>query len=158
MPIRLFSYLIFIFLYGNVANATIHHQLNVTIEPSKSYISVSDTLRFSDEMTVSDNSIEFLLHRDLVIDSNGNIEKLPKQNIPDHLNLYRITEIPENKQVTLRYAGSINHDLQQSNKENARSFSSTLGIIDKRGVFLDGSAAWYAYIPNTLVSFDLEIH
>ena len=158
MPIRLFSYLIFIFLYGNVANATIHHQLNVTIEPSKSYISVSDTLRFSDEMTVSDNSIEFLLHRDLVIDSNGNIEKLSKKNIPDHLNLYRITEIPENKQVTLRYAGSINHDLQQSNKENARSFSSTLGIIDKRGVFLDGSAAWYAYIPNTLVSFDLEIH
>ena len=157
MPLRLRSFLLLLLLFSHCANATIHHQLKVVIDPAQSHISVIDTLSFTDEFAHNNDSVEFLLHRDLILEQHDAIEKLTQQNISSHLSLYRLTEIPDSKRITLRYAGVINHDLQQPNFDGARSFSSTEGIIDENGVFLDGGSAWYPTIANSLVSFELEI-
>ncbi|NOX28271.1 MAG: M20/M25/M40 family metallo-hydrolase [Gammaproteobacteria bacterium] len=157
MSSRLIFLLVFTLLFCNVANATIHHQLKVTVDPAKSFISVRDTLTLPDNIADESDSLEFLLHHDLTIDANDNIEKLVTDNSPKHLSHYRVNVIPDDRKITLAYSGTINHDLQQPSEESARSFSSTLGIIDEVGVFLDGSAAWYPYIANSLVNFDLDI-
>jgi len=157
MPLRLFSFFLLLLLFSHCASATIHHQLKVVIDPKQSYISVVDTLNFADDITNNNDSVEFLLHRDLILEQHDAIKKLTQQNITSHLNLYRLVEIPDSKRITLRYAGAINHALQQPSFDGARSFSSTEGIINENGVFLDGGSAWYPTIANSLVSFELEI-
>ncbi len=144
-------------LTGTQANAAIHHALSVVIDPSTSHINVEDTLSFPSTLQ-SKQDIEFLLHRNLVLKPNRHVERLSSDNIPPHLSLYRIKSIPDSSDIHLSYSGAIKHDLQQSGEESARSFSSTLGIIDKAGVFLDGDTAWYPYIPDQLVNFELAIN
>lgn len=157
MPLRLRHCLFLLLLFGADANANIHHQLTVDIDPVTSRIAVEDTLSLPERFTESKQPFEFLLHEALKLEGSTAIEQPSPAGTATHLKYYRINRIPASGKISLRYAGMIKHELQQPGEESARSFSSTLGIIDQNGVFLDGNAAWYPYAGDELVSFELSV-
>ena len=156
MSLRILSGFILLLFWAS-AQATIHHQLEVDVSPADSRIEVTDTLTLPADFIKAQQSFDFVLHKQLTLEQNTNIEKLDSDNPHSHLQRYRVSNIPESGKIKLSYRGQIKHDLAQPEEESARSFRSTLGIISPTGVFLDSSAAWYPYIADELVSFELSI-
>lgn len=139
------------------ALASVHHNLDVELDPAHAGIRVSDTLILPPELATGKKPVEFLLHQSFEVESNVTIEKLSQQDIPPHLTRYRISKIPASGVVALKYSGVIDHPLEKPVEESARSFGSTLGIISQKGVFLDGNSGWYPDVDNDLVSFTLNV-
>ena len=147
----------------------LHHSLQVTLDPSTSQISVTDTLTLP-AATGTPREYRFRLNQALTLQtlqgSNFQIEALPAAQGASAADAgreiaaattYRLVVNDDSPQVTLRYAGSINTDARQLSAEYAQSFSSTTGIIDTRGVYLDHSSVWVPDFQAGLMSFDMQV-
>jgi len=135
---------------------TIHHALNITLEPMTSMITAQDTIILPDHLATQPY-FEFLLHAGLnPTSSTHQIEPLatPSDSIQHH---YRVKLSIDKQPITLSYSGVINHPISAEGEQYARGFKETPGLIDKEGVFLAGSTMWYPVVPEQLVSFELSI-
>jgi hypothetical protein len=154
---------------AHAQQSALHHSLEVTLDPSASSIAVTDTLT----LPVSEDSprtFEFRLNQALSLHSlegsNFSIEALPSAQTPGDAdagreiapsNAYRLTVTDGSEQISLSYSGNINTDARQLSAEYAQSFSSTTGIIDTRGVYLDHSSVWVPDFQAGLMSFDMSV-
>lgn len=147
----------------------LHHSLEVTLDPSASSIAVTDTLT----LPVAEGSprrYEFRLNQALTLHtlqaSSFSIEALPatqsaaaadagREIAPSQT--YRLVVTDGSAQISLSYSGTINTDARQLSAEYAQSFSSTTGIIDTRGVYLDHSSVWVPDFQAGLMSFDMAV-
>jgi len=152
------------------ASAAVHHDLEVSVDPGRGYIEVTDTITVPDD---GHGELEFLLHPALTpailthgvgltaaADETAADTALPNDATgpaePGPLR-YRV-ELPAGQtRFTLRYQGSIQHELQQAGAEYARGFRETPGTITPQGVFLSGSSFWYPHIGDGLLRFDLSL-
>ena len=159
-------------LLGSAAHAqqaALHHSLEVTLDPAASSIAVTDTLALP-PAEGSPRTYEFRLNQALRLHSlqggNFTIEALPatpgasaadagREIAPS--NAYRLTVTDGSAQISLGYSGTINTDARQLSAEYAQSFSSTTGIIDTRGVYLDHSSVWVPDFQAGLMSFDMSV-
>lgn len=135
---------------------TIHHTLNIKLEPGSSTITAQDTITLPDHLA-SLPYFEFLLHAGLNPQSSTHsIETVatPSNSIQHH---YRVTLTADKQAITLNYSGIINHPISATGEQYARGFKETPGLIDKEGIFLAGSTLWYPLVPEQLVSFELSI-
>jgi hypothetical protein len=152
----------------------IHHEIEVTLDPSNHNIKVKDQITLPASLLNTD--IHFLMHQDLSIELLGDHTLINSDStkpeakhfglVPDKFNLpenisvnhYTITSPQEPSGpfvFTIHYQGPIYHPIAKHSEEYARSFSETPGIISEEGIYLAGSSYWLPWFNDQLVTFNL---
>jgi len=159
------------------ASETIHHELQVRLQPSAHRVQVTDTLNLDGAVAADeDGSYRFVLHAGLepVSASRGwRVEPLSgpveagffginatSETVPDNVPLEAFRLVPDENAsgpVAVTYGGEIFHPLATAGEEYQRSFSETPGIVDERGVFLSGTSFWVPSFGDGLMTFDLVV-
>lgn len=126
------------------AEAPVHHDLEVTLNPSTHRLEVSDRVRFS-----AAGEWVFYLNEALTLESPPeNIDRIAhNKNFVVPVNAYRVTLPEEQNSITLRYSGTIHHG---EARESA-------GVIAEEGVSLAGSSLWYPHVEGAYLSFSLDV-
>jgi hypothetical protein len=160
-----------------VAAGTLHHDLEVRIEPSENRLQVVDRVDLAGAVKADkDGAFRFVLHAGLEPRVATPGWRLQAQEGPVKAGFFGINAttdtVPENVPleayllipaddvsgpVELVYGGVIHHELATQGEEYQRSFSETPGIIDERGVFLAGTSFWVPTFGDGLMTFDLEV-
>lgn len=156
---------------------TVHHDLEVRIEPETHRLQVVDLVSFADAVSADENgAYRFVLHAGLeprvatpgwrLEPQDGPVEagflgiNATTDTVSTNVPLEAFQLIPEGEvsgAVSLHYGGEIHHELATQGEEYQRSFSETPGIIDPRGVFLAGTSFWVPTFGDGLMTFDLEV-
>jgi hypothetical protein len=161
----------------SVTATTVHHDIDVRIEPGENWLHVTDRVDFVEAVAADEKgAYRFVLHAGLeprVSTPGWRLQPLDGPVAADFLGINATTDtvsenvplesfllIPDEEApavVMLKYGGEIHHELATSGEEYQRSFSETPGIIDERGVFLSGTSFWVPTFGDGLVTFDLEV-
>lgn len=143
-------FFIFLTLFPNQLLASqIYHQLEVKIEPSRSFLEVVDEISLTAELCQK-GSLNFRLHKGLNPQSQTpgvQIKKIKDLdgNVPTEI--YQLSFPKATCLFSLSYQGIINHP-------PTSDLSS--GTISSEGVFLGHSTYWYPHVQGELVSFKLD--
>lgn len=139
-----------------VALEVVHQDLDVRLEPEAGTLQVRATLSLPD--TAGDR-VGFLLHAGLDPQPETPGARLTQTRLSadGSVATYRLDLPPGVRRITLRYGGSIRHGVTRGNEDVGRERASSRGNIGPEGVFLDGAAAWYPYLPETLQAFTLKV-
>jgi hypothetical protein len=141
------------------ADEVLNHEMSVELQPDKSHLRVKDRITLPKQLAA--RPVHFILHGDLDIQSvSVSYKQVPLQpgeeaDVP--LKRYSLQVPQGTSQVYVVYSGKINHRIEGSDTEYARSFSETPGLIGEQGVFLANSTVWYPLIEDQLVSFSMEV-
>ena len=158
-------------LFGfSQSDATIHHVLNVQINPETSEIVVIDTVfnvaveelvfslnasltptSFSKHVKAEqlDSEVEASdvgMDRD---DSGGNNNGLK-------LNKWKLNIKKGSEFFVINYEGKIDSPIEQSEENYQRGFSESPGIINDLGIYLAGSTYWVPTVESALMTFKLS--
>ncbi len=144
----------------------VHHRLEAEIDPTAGSLSVVDAVTLPDRLAKNGEAIVFALHRSLRVESLDPAYQITSLAGDQDGSLlafrYQIQPAsggwPQDITVRVRYSGAIHHDLEPEGQEYSRSFESTPGIIDERGVVLSGASYWLPVFGEELASFELEVH
>ena len=160
-----------------VAGETLHHQVEVRLEPEARTIQVADSLTLEGVVAPdAEGAYRFVLHAGLaprVATPGWRLEILDgpvtagffginatTDTVFENVPLEAFLLIPGEdsaKTVKIVYGGEIHHSLATQGEEYQRSFSETPGIIDEIGVFLSGTSFWVPTFGDGLLTFDLEV-
>jgi hypothetical protein len=138
------------------ANAPVHHELQVSLEPSNQRLQVTDRIT----LPFHQGRLRFLLHRGLNPRSMTAAVRLREIGpISDTSSLieYQLSMPEDQHHFTLEYGGMIAHQLTTLRESPGRSSERLRGTISQQGVYLDASTAWYPYFDNALYTFDLQV-
>ena len=135
---------------------TIHHQLQVTLDPDRGSLRVRDSI----SMPSAVSRISLRLHADLKLKLAGSDARIIGSNpvvaaVP--VRQYTIQFTRPSQTLTLEYTGKILHQLTARADGYAAGRNSTPGLISPEGVFLSGSSYWYPRIADQLLSFSLGV-
>jgi hypothetical protein len=154
--IRFLRFLLFLPLLTAVAEAgskaTVGHQIDLIVDPGRGTLAATDTMTLPPER----GDWTFYLHRGLEPRITGGDAELKPGGREGHLERYRL-QVRGPSPVTLRYAGSIQHELEEVREGMGRSRQQSRGTIAEDGVVLDGYSGWYPHIPDTLQTFRLSV-
>ena len=141
-----------------VASAETHHQLKVTLQPDRHRLDVEVRITFPEPPR---SPLRLELHRGLALSSPQPGVVIETEGAGDEGELqqgYRITLPPGTEHLDLRYDGKIHHPLPATEKEQARGFRDTPGIVSAEGIYLSGASYWYPVLEGErLLRFDLEV-
>ena len=165
----------FIFLTSSLfsQSSNIHHELYVKIIPALSFIEVVDTVTVNSK--ILGDQFSFTLNEAFNVEllTEGlNVELTKKSFAAEDigmdrddaeaenillLNEFTITGLHKNKDLSfkLKYSGTINSPIEQSEENYQRGFSESPGIISELGVYLAGSTYWVPTVEDEMVSFNL---
>lgn len=150
----------------NIVKGTIHHDLEVFLDPINESIRVSDRITFPDSYL--GQSLSFSLNENLRIIDSSEAYQLERTSTPKGVvnsntsqiaaaTNYSIRLNPNNQnELTLSYEGVINDLAEQNSAEYAQSFAETTGIISELGIYLSGTSAWIPYFDEELIRFTLK--
>lgn len=157
----------------NGQDAIYHHDLEISIDPETSQLVAEDTISIPE--TVDQQDLVFSLHEALTPQSLTDGVQFEQISSPsdtsnhgmdreDYAGVfkshhYRIVTVAQAAPdtITLSYAGKINHPVKQANKEYARGFSQSPGLIDPQGVYLAGSTNWIPTFENSYVTYEMTV-
>jgi hypothetical protein len=135
----------------------VHHSLRVLLYPQEHRLTVEDIITLPDTYP---SEIRFSLHKGMnpvaqtpgaaIVSDNKNPEGM-------HNESYRVFLPSGLKNFKMTYGGTLYHPIESSEKEQARGFSQTPGIISGDGVFLSGGSFWYPVFDTGLLTFFLHI-
>ncbi len=181
MRLRHIPFILFIAVTAcsvRLAAATLHHDLEVTLDPAAHRVTVTDRIRLdaSAVAAAAGGGYRFVLHAGLdpmVVSDGWRLQPVEADAGATFLGINATSEtvsadvpveafllFPEGEAAgdpVIRYGGAINHPLEIQSEEYQRSFSETPGIVDERGVFLAGASFWVPTFGDQLVTFDLEV-
>lgn len=149
------------FCASAMAEAVVHHELVVKIEPQDSYLASQDRIRLPEPMAADESELTFTLNATMgpvVIDPPAR-QIVNDRRAPVHPSLTRYTmKLPKAAAgVTLRYQGRLAQRLADIEDSSAPEIPFEAGHIGARGVYLSAASHWYPRIDITLVSFSLEV-
>jgi uncharacterized iron-regulated protein len=131
------------------------HAITLKLTPATQSIEVHDRI----QLPASQNraGAEFSLCEKLTVTaSNPPVERLEKAGA-DGNSHYRLTSAAADGVLDIAYAGPMNYALSDQKEEYTRGFRETRGIVDQRGVYLDGNSGWVPQFSDQLVRFELEV-
>ncbi len=160
------------------ASETVHHDLQVRLQPATHSLQVSDSLSLDGAVAADqDGAYRFVIHAGLDprVETQGwSLERLSgpvaagffginatTETVPDNVPLESFRLVPDEgpagrwscptaeRSSTTRW--------QPQGEEYQRSFSETPGIIDDDGVFLAGTSFWVPTFGDGLMTFDLTV-
>lgn len=129
---------------------TLHHELRVQLDPVGSQIQVQDQLQLP---TNSAKQLEFSLHRSFNVTSQDvELEKIGKSK-QGHLQRYRISNLPKDRNITLTYYGKLTTEMTQD------QFGMPTYVLSEKGVYLDSTSGWFPHF-NTYPwnTFNLQVN
>jgi hypothetical protein len=135
----------------------VHHDLKVTLSPEAHRLTIVDSITLPKD---DPRETRFTLHRGMKPASptpDVRIEKLADISGAVPLESFRVILPPGLRSFAIAYEGSIYHPVEQADKEQARGFSESPGIVSPDGVYLSGSSGWYPDFGPSLVTFDLNL-
>ena len=128
---------------------TLHHDLRVQLDPVKSQIRVHDQLQLPAN---SPDRLEFFLHRSLVVTTQDADLEIIGKSRHAHLQRYQISNLPEDRKITLNYHGEITTEIEQD------QFGMPAYILSQDGVYLDSTSGWFPQITTQpWITFDLQV-
>jgi hypothetical protein len=168
---------VFFIAATGAAAGTVHHDLEVRIEPAKNSLQVVNRVSVLDAVKPDENgAYRFVLHAGLeprVLTPGWRLQpqdgpvtagflgiNATTDTVSENVPLEAFLLMPEGDvsgPVELLYGGVIHHELATQGEEYQRSFSETPGIVDERGVFLAGASFWVPTFGDGLMTFDLEV-
>jgi aminopeptidase N len=154
---------------GAATAALLHHELRVSVDPERHWLSVVDTLTVPAGGT---GEVRFLLNGALRVTSStpaavetpaGSVGRFAGINASGEdlvaqgkVKGYRVPVPREGGQVRIEYEGRFDFGLSDQKEEYTRGFRETAGIVSPEGLYLAGNGFWYPYVNEDLVEFDLE--
>lgn len=139
-----------------------HYDLDVVLQPQKQHLEVDLRYRLPKQVrahsTVQSTTLYFTLHKDLTITELNQPYEVENSEGDGLFKRYqvRLTN-PTITELVMHYQGNIHHDILSAKQNYQRSFADTPGIIDAKGVYLDGGSYWYPHFDHGLFDFALEV-
>jgi len=157
------------FLGYSQENNTIHHVLNVQINPKTSAIVVLDSvfitnveeLEFSlNEALIPSYFSKNIKAEQIAADASANDVGMDRDNDDEDdkglkLNKWALKIKKESGFFVIKYDGIIASPIEQSEENYQRGFSESPGIISDLGIYLAGSTHWVPSFGEALVTFKL---
>lgn len=139
----------------------VHHAIQVTLDPARKSISVTDTVRIP---AGASSPFTFALNGQLrVVDATPAVEELPSgpaapgESAPERFPLKRYrTSAPAGATLTVRYEGPMDFALSDPKEEYTRGFRETPGYVGPEGVYLSSASWWYPRAGREFVTFTVE--
>jgi len=130
------------------AAESVHHRLQVALEPGVGRISVEDTVTLP---ATSSTSVRFSLARAFEPRVQGGRLTLVDEGGPRRFRTYRldVDEVPA--QINLTYAGPVAETMRRA------GHGMPLAVLDDRGAYLDAAAGWYPRFEQRSMTFDLHV-
>ncbi len=138
-------------------DATVHHDLKVTLHPDERRLVAIDTVTLPNDFP---SEVTFTLHAGLNPSSPTPVVRIMKQSDTQgavSLEQFKVILPPDLHSFTISYGGRIYHPIEKIGREQARGFQNTPGLISKDGVYLSAASSWYPDLGPGLVTFDLEV-
>lgn len=150
------------------AAPTVHHALQVSLDPSGQKLQVTDRINLAsrqhgDAAQPANNHqgrLRFLLHRDLSPQSvtrGVSLKEIGPISDTGPLIEYQLSMPEDQHHFTLKYGGKIAHRLTTLSESPGRVSERLRGTISEKGVYLDASTGWYPYFPDLFTSYDLQV-
>ena len=142
---------------SNDVDQPIHHRLQVELDPTKKSLSVIDQIKLP---AGSEPELSFKLHAGLAPKVSSNQGDIPLARLAtnDFVEHYRLKLPADVREFSIQYSGRLHHVLESAQKEQARGFRNTAGLIDEQGTFLSASSVWYPQFERyPYLTFDLEV-
>ena len=147
-------------------NDLVNHNLNVTINPFTSEISVIDTISID-----GDFEKEFLLNsiftprsltknisfKKITDDADASDVGMDRDDVDSEtgLELSRWKIKGSASSFVVAYEGKIDYEIEQSDENYQRGFAQSPGIINELGIYLAGSTFWVPTFDDKLITFSL---
>jgi len=144
-----------------MAQTTIHHDLEVTLEPEDGYLRVQDRIRLPQPVAAHESELTFTLNTALQPVSIDPPARLVAKDRPARgpVSFTRYTvRLPEGAPgLTVRYQGRLAQRLGSAAGSSGVEIPFAAGHIGPEGVYLPGASRWFPRIDDGLVSFSLEV-
>ncbi len=146
--------------------ATVHHALQVSLDPDSQQLRATDTITLakardrSPSVNGNPKRQRFALHHGLnprSLTAGVTLDEIGPLGDSGPLIEYQISMPEDQDKFTLEYGGKIIHELTRQNESPGRVSERLTGTISPQGVYLDASSGWYPYFADTLRSFDLQV-
>jgi len=154
--------------------ATIHHKMEISLNPATNQLEVSDVITIPEALRKSARELQ--LNSDLslnVVSADVRLEKIA-ENLEGSdigidrddanggsvapVDLYRIeTNVKGDLSFEVQYSGPINNPVENVANEYARSFSQSPGLINDEGIYLAGATFWVPTAEDTYITYDITI-
>ena len=139
------------------AQVTLHHRLDVRIQPEAGRIEARDAVRLPEPLK-QPRSLAFALSPDLRVTGAIEFDTGATAEASDQgAGRYRVAAPAGAAGFTVRYQGVIRHALEDVSDSPGKSQFQSRGHIGAEGVFLDGGARWYPRMGDERVTFDLNV-
>ena len=144
-----------------MAQSTIHHELEVKLEPENGYLAVQDRIRLPRPLAADEGELTFTLTaamEPVLIDPPARlVAKTRHAQGPASFTRYTV-RLPEGAPgLTVRYQGRLAQRVALTPGSAAVELPFSAGHIGPDGVYLSGASHWYPRIDNGLISFSLEV-
>jgi aminopeptidase N len=164
----------------SAASAPVHHSMTISIYPPDNSLLAVDTL-YVGEDNVVDGKMTFLINRSLEIkdiESPNGVKWYSQEEIdpaeikqnPDEddreliargKGVFLTIEDPpaagETIPIAVSYSGVLYDSLRAPDRNYARGFATTTGLIDERGVYLSNESLWYPFQYDRSFTFTLKV-
>jgi hypothetical protein len=161
---------------GAEAEQPVHYKLDVRIDPAENLLQAEArisvplgaegryspiTLLLHGGLRITETTGADLMHR-APLESREGMEEL-KGSFAEDVDPQVIELAPgasgwrDPVELRLVYRGRIHHPIENVQKEYARSFGQTPGIIDDKGVSLSVASLWFPYLPGRAATFELVV-
>ncbi len=152
---------VFLLLFPvSLAAATVHHQLDVALEPEEHSLRVTDRISWTEEITGDRLKLVFDLHAGLkprVLAPPASLSLVRRLNGPVPIERYRLKLPAGYRHFTLAYGGRIHHALSTAAEGRGRVQRHTPGLISPEGVYLNGNSYWFPRFGNAPISFTMKV-
>ena len=160
------AWLLIIVLLASLADAappaqvSLHHELNVRIDPGRGMLKVDDRVTLPPG---SNGRFRFHLYPGLQLGRvTGLTEPEAAEGVPVRVHAlgggdYEGLRLDGVRWLRIRYQGTIRQALNDISDSPGKRQQWTRGWIGDDGVFLDGAAPWYPRFGDQLLTFDLRV-
>jgi aminopeptidase N len=144
-----------------MAQTTLHHELQVTLEPDDGYIAVQDHIRLPRPMAAMEGELTFTLNTAMepaIIEPPARLVAKVRHGRGSLSITHYTVSLPEGAPgLTLRYQGRLGQRLANTQAPAPADTPLAAGHIGPDGVYLSAASHWLPRIDDGLISFSLEI-
>ena len=154
------------------ASGTIHHKMDVSLDPATNRLVVTDIVTIPEALRTSFEELQ--LNSKISIDyvdpditftkiaegKRGYDIGIDRDDASGRtfvlVDVYRVdSKSKGDLTFELRYSGDINYPVKNMADEYARSFSQSSGLINEEGIYLAGSTYWVPTAEDSYITYDV---
>ncbi|HKJ76562.1 MAG TPA: M1 family aminopeptidase [Gammaproteobacteria bacterium] len=126
------------------AGPVVDHRIEAELQPEAGRLTARDTVTLPPGL-VKGGTVRFTLHAGLAprLEGDGRLRRTGRLDGPTPRERFRLELPDDSRTFTLRYGGTIRHELGASVEGVGRQRRFTAGLIAEKGIYLNGASGWY---------------